>query len=246
MIAQPDTPGACDLNNPKNWRTRTSIHVLMDGCHIQVDAGPEFRLQCVNNRIHELDYFILTHSHADHILGMDDMRRFCDNHGFSAIPVYSTEEGLRRVTEIFPYAIRDEPERKGYPAFKLHVMPDRLSCPGGIVESTMLPHGSLDVLGLVFTEKSSGKRLVYYTDCSEVPEKAKELARGSDLIVLDGLRPEPHPTHMHIDKAVEVALELEAPETYLTHMTFKVDHDVVQSSLPEKIYLAYDGLRLTL
>lgn len=244
MIAQPDLPGSCDLGNPKNWRTRTSVHVVMDGFHIQVDAGPEFRLQCVHNRIEALDLFILTHSHADHILGMDDMRRFCDLRGFSALPVYSTEDGLDRIRRIYPYAIRDIPVRKGYPAFQLNRMPPVLQCPGGTVHSTLLPHGELEVLGLVFTEASSGKQFAYYTDCSDVPDEARELARGAEVLVLDALRPDPHPTHMHIDKAVSVARAMCAPATYLTHMTFMVDHDTVDGGLPDDVRLAYDGLRI--
>ena len=246
MIAQPDLPGSCDLGNSKNWRTRTSVHVVMDGYHIQVDAGPEFRLQCVKNEINALDLFILTHAHADHILGMDDMRRFCDLCGFAALPVYSTKEGLQRVQEIFPYAIRNAPVVKGYPAFRLAEMPERLETPGGVIECTLLPHGPLEVLGVVFTEKSSGKRFAYYTDCQEVPEKARKLAGRTDLLVLDGLRPEPHPTHMHIDKAVETSRQMDSKQTFLTHLTFMVDHDVIDSKLPEGVNLAYDGLRIYL
>lgn len=246
MIAQPDLPGSCDLHNPKNWRTRTSVHVVMGGCHIQVDAGPEFRLQCVQNGLGQLDYFILTHSHADHILGMDDLRRFCDLRGFDALPVYSTEDGLRRVQAIFPYAVRETPLRKGYPAFQLNPMPAQLELEGGSIESTILPHGDIDVLGLVFTEAGSGKRFVYYTDCSDVPPEARRMAAGADVVVLDGLRPDPHPTHMHIGKALSVADELKADQTYLTHLTFMVDHDTVQAELPTGVFLAYDGLRLLL
>ena len=106
MIAHPKD--GCDLDNPKNWRTRCSIHVEMGGQYLQVDASPEFRLQCVNNGITEVDTFILTHPHADHILGMDDLRRFCDLKGGVALPVYSSPAGLARIKEIFPYAIMDK------------------------------------------------------------------------------------------------------------------------------------------
>ena len=124
MIAHPD--GGCDLSNPKNWRTRSSIHVEMGGHHIQVDAAPEFRMQCIQNQIDRVDTFILTHSHADHIMGMDDLRRFCDLKGGVALPVYSSEDGVRRIREIFPYAIMERPRVSGYPAFKLESMPATL------------------------------------------------------------------------------------------------------------------------
>lgn len=231
-------------DNPKNWRTRSGLHVLMGGHAIQVDAGQEFRTQCIREDIEWIDFFILTHGHADHLLGMDDLRRFCDLHGGVALPVYGNEEGLQRVRNVFPYAIGEKPVMSGYPAFRLSAMPSRLEVQGGSIESTPLPHGSVEVLGLVFEEQDSGRKLAYYTDCKRVPEHALELARGADVVILDGLRPDPHPTHMSISEAVDTALKIGAPRTYLTHMTQHVDYDETSTSLPEGIFLAYDGLRL--
>ncbi len=243
MIAQPkDAP--IDLSNPRNWRTRSSIHVVMDGLHIQVDAAQEFRLQCIREDIPMVDLFILTHGHADHVLGMDDLRRFCDLRGGTALPVFSTPEGLERVAAVFPYAIGDRPQYKGYPAFSLQPMPPTLELPQGRIEHTLLPHGRVQVLGLLFTEASSGARLAYYTDCAAVPPAAEQLARGADIAVLDGLRPRPHPTHMSIPDALAAAARIGARRTYLTHMTLDIDHDPAQSLLPDNIYYAWDGLRI--
>lgn len=244
MIAQPKE--GCDLSNPKNWRTRCSIHIEMGGHHIQVDAGPEFRIQCIQNEILSVDTFILTHAHADHVMGMDDLRRFCDLNGGSAMPIYSTEEGLERVASIFPYAICDKPVSVGYPAFSLRQMPERLEIPGGVVESTLLPHGEIEVLGLVFTEKDTGQQLAYYTDCKRLTEEAYRLADSVDVLIIDGLRPKPHPTHMNIDEAIACAQKVNAPQTYLTHMTYGVDYEATEAALPENISLAYDGLALNL
>lgn len=235
-----------NLDNPKNWRTRTSIHVQMGKTHIQVDAGQEFRLQCLSNNIRKIDYFILTHGHADHILGMDDLRRFCTIRGSTAIPVYGTSAGLQRVRDIFPYADRKRPQNRYYPAFDLIEMPERLELEEGQVFSTLLPHGEMDVLGLVFLERASGKKAVYYTDCKEVGPRQRELAVGADLVVLDALQPRSHPTHMSIDEAVEIALAINAPQTFFTHMAFMVDHETYDCRLPEGISLAYDGLHVTL
>lgn len=242
MIAHPE--GGCDLNNPKNWRSRCSVHVEMGGHHIQVDAAPEFRLQCIQNDIRLIDTFILTHSHADHIMGMDDLRRFCDLKGGNALPVYSSLDGLSRIQAIFPYAIMDQPKVSGYPAFTLHEMPSKLDLPGGTVESVYLPHGGLEVLGLIFTEASTEKKLAYFTDCKEVGTTARSLAKGADLLVIDGLRPDPHPSHMSLNEAIETAVEMAAPLTYITHMTYMVDHESVESNLPDRVRLAYDGLRV--
>lgn len=233
-----------DLNDPRNWRTRTSAHVSIGNFHIQIDAGPEFRLQCVNNQIEQVDLFILTHGHADHIMGMDDLRRFIDLRKGKALPVYSSSEGMERVATIYPYAIRDEPEFKGYPAFQLRPMPEKLEIPGGTIESVMLPHGRIEVIGLVFTETATGRKLAYYTDCKSLPPRAQELATGADLAVLDALRPMPHPTHMSTSEAIAAAQALKAKRTYFTHMTFMIDYERDNKELPETIDYAYDGLRL--
>jgi len=240
-----DSP-VCTSDDPRNKRTRCSIHVVMDGLHVQVDASCEFRLRCIEEDIRWIDFFILTHGHADHILGMDDLRRFCDLHGGEALRVYSTDEGMHRIRSIYPYAILDRPLVKGYAAFKLAMMPARIEREEGTIESTLLPHGGINTLGLIFTERSSGKKFVYYTDCKQVPSEAVELARGADVVVLDGLRPTPHPSHMTIAEATAVALEIGAPLSYLTHLTHLSDHAKLEASLPDTVRVAFDGLRLSL
>lgn len=234
----------CDLADPRNWRTRSSIHVVMNGHHIQVDASPEFRLQCLRHQVEWIDTFILTHRHADHIMGMDDLRRFCDLLGGVALPVYSTEDGLQRIREVYPYALGDIPVSKGYAAFRLLEMPEVLEVPGGKIYSAPLPHGSVQTLGLVFEETASGAKIAYFNDCKVVTPQARTLAAGADVVILDGLRPKLHPSHMNIDEALAVAEDLQAPSTWLTHLTFQVDHATWQAKMPPRVHLAWDGLRL--
>lgn len=244
MIAH-DNEG-CDLADPRNWRTRSSVHVKMGGMSLQVDAGPEFRMQCLRNDVNCVDAFFLTHGHADHILGMDDLRRFCDLRNGEAIPVYSTEDGLKRVREIYPYAIGRKPQQKGYPAFSLSSMPRTLELPGGCVHSVLLPHGNVQTLGLVFEERETGQRFGYFSDCKSVPDEGVALAKGAEVVALDGLRPKVHPSHMTINEAIETALQIGASKSYLTHMTVHIDHATWETQLPENVFLAYDGLRLSL
>jgi phosphoribosyl 1,2-cyclic phosphate phosphodiesterase len=236
----------CTSPDPHNRRTRASVHVVMDELHVQVDAAPEFRLQCLRERITQTDLFILTHGHADHLTGMDDLRRFCDLLGGNALTVYSTEEGMNRVKAVYPYTIAERPIMTGYAAFKLLPMPAVLDLPQGTIQSTPLPHGAMNTLGLIFTERSSGKRFAYYTDCKSVPAEAIALARGADAVVLDGLRPLPHPSHMSIDEAVAVAAQIGGRKTWITHLTHLSDHAQLAATLPRGIEPAYDGLRLRL
>ncbi len=214
--------------------------------NIQVDAAPEFRIQAIRHGIPKVDVILLTHGHADHILGFDDMRRFCDIRAGEAIPVYSNEEGLERLKSIFPYAIRDRPVVKGYPAFSPRLAPSVLELEGGTVHSVVQSHGNFDTLGLVFEERGTGKKLAYYTDCNAVSPEARELARGADLLVVDGLRPHTHASHMSIDQAVDASLDIGAKQSLLIHMTHHVDHDEVDERLPESIGLAYDNLVIDL
>ena len=244
MIACPCA--VCTSSNPRNHRTRSGLHVVMDGLHVQVDAAPEFRLQCLREKIERMDFFILTHGHSDHIMGMDDLRRFCDLRDGAALTVYTTDEGMNRVLSIFPYAIVERPVSPGYAAFKLMQMPAALELPQGTIRSTLLPHGGINTLGLIFEEKSSGKKFVYYNDCKRIPREAVALAKGADVVVLDGLRVEPHATHMSIQEACAAAAEIGAPTSYLTHLTHRIEHDEWSKKLPEGVLLAYDGLRLTL
>src|SRR3954469_17736822 len=239
----------CTSADPRNHRTRSSIHVVMDGLHIQVDASPEFRLQCLREKVRQLDVFFLTHGHNDHIAGMDDLRRFCDLRGGTALTVYSTGEGMGRVRTMFPYTIAERPAAKGYAAFKLVEMPPALEFLQGTIQATLLPHGSISTLGLVFTEKSSGKKFAYYSDCKLIPTEAVALARGAAAVCLDGLRPDPHPTHMNIEEACAAAGVIGAPMTYLTHLTHGVEHESWSQRLAAThpaVGLAHDGLRLIL
>jgi phosphoribosyl 1,2-cyclic phosphate phosphodiesterase len=238
-----------DLKNPRNWRTRTSIHVVIAGHHVQVDAAPEFRLQCLQNEIPKIDTFILTHGHADHILGMDDLRQFCTNQEGRPIPVFTTPWGEKRIEAIFPYALGVE-KSKGYVALNVAIMPPHLTLPGGgIVEYVWLPHGAEQTLGLVFTEPQTGAKFVYYTDCKELTPEAYELGAKADLAILDGLRPQPHPTHMSFDEACQASVRLGAKQTLITHMTYQIDYDTFTRQLAETyptVALCYDGLRIQL
>ena len=153
---------------------------------------------------------------------------------------------MGRVQAIFPYAVADRPLSPGYAAFKLAPMPAVMELPQGTIFSTPLPHGGISTLGLVFVEKSSGKKFAYYNDCKRIPPEAVARARGADLVVLDGLRPEPHPTHMSIEEACAAATEIGCATNYLTHLTHHVDFERWNEKLPTGVRLAYDGLRIRL
>ncbi len=232
----------CRSPDPRDTRFRTHVHIEMGDSNIQVDAAPEFRIQALRHSIPKVDLVILTHGHADHIQGMDDLRRYCDLREEKALPVYTNEDGELRMRSIYDYAIRNQPAVKGYPAFGLHRMPRTLELSDGIVHSFDQSHGDFETLGLVLVERRTGKKLVYFTDCDSVSDAAIERARGADLVVLDGLRLKSHRSHMSIDEAIAVSRKIGSVRTYLIHMTHEVKHAVSETQLPEGVRFAYDNL----
>ena len=223
------------LANPKNHRTRPSIVLCGAEGNVLVDCGPEVRLQLLREGIGDIEACIITHTHADHIMGMDDLRCFSMKSG-RAMPVYTSPEYQDDIRRIFGYAFEEYPPEIWVPRFDLRDVPAELELCGLTITTFWVEHGPIPALGIRVND------FAYVTDVSAVPAAAMALLGGLDTLIIDAVRRRPHPNHLHLERAIQVAAEIGARQTYFTHLSDDYDHDRTNEELPNGVELAFDGL----
>ncbi|MDX2226420.1 MAG: MBL fold metallo-hydrolase [Verrucomicrobiae bacterium] len=232
------------LANPKNHRTRSSVWVRTEKISLVVDTSPEFRIQALREKIRHVDAVIITHAHADHMMGMDDLRRFCEMTG-ERIPIYASAQTMDIVKHVFFYAFGATHAPRGYFRPEEHVFESTVTLGDLTVTPLPVPHGKTTTFGLLF-EHEGRKKFAYISDAKTIPDAVLEKLRGVEVMVLDALRKAEHPTHMSLPEAIDFARIINARKTYFTHLTHEYDHDRSQAELPEKMGLAWDGLKMDL
>ncbi|ATW04696.1 MBL fold metallo-hydrolase [Sphingorhabdus sp. YGSMI21] len=228
--------GDCDPNEPKNRRSRVSILVESPATRILVDTSPDLRNQFLDNDIDRIDAVIWTHDHADHCHGIDDLRAVFQQRR-QPIPAYARPFALASLQNRFAYAFEGH---KYYPSIcEAMTMDGDLEIGDISVRLVDQPHGGITSAGLRF--EYQGKSIVYATDFGEVTEDMRALYRGCDLLVVDALRDEPHPTHAHLDMTLDLIDDVRPELSLLTHMDKSMDYHHLVSILPDHVRPAYDG-----
>jgi len=218
------------------------VLIAAPGGNILIDTTPEMRIQLLRAGVERIDAVLYTHAHADHIFGLDDLRIFPRRLGH-AVPTYGERAVFRALRQTFRYAFNSRAEQMppgSIPKLQLH--PVRPGRPFEVLGLECVPirllHGPYRVLGYRFGP------LAYCTDVSAIPERSMRLLRDLDVLVLDALRREPHPTHFSLNESLAVIRELRPRRAFLTHMCHRLDHRITCSRLPSGVTLAYDGLEV--
>ena len=229
----------CISSDTRNNRLRTSAMITYQGKNILFDVGPDFRQQMLRHTVQSVDAVLFTHSHADHIMGIDDLRPYYFKQK-KPIHCYGDEETLSQIRRIFYYIFDRDPRYQGGGIGELLLEPisqyDPFSVAGLSIQPFPLVHGHLTVLGFKIGN------FAYATDCKTIPEFSRSLLQGIDTLVLDGLREEDHRTHMTIQQAITCGRDLGVKRLILTHLGHSVDYQATTAKLPEGVELAYDGM----
>ncbi|MBI4890974.1 MAG: MBL fold metallo-hydrolase [Acidobacteria bacterium] len=230
----------CRSDDPRDRRLRPSVCLRWDGYTVMIDTGPDFRQQALAHQLDRIDAVFYTHAHADHILGIDDLRPF-NFHQKEPIPIHASADTMQVIRRVFSYIFHDGPTESSRPKIATHIFAtDPVSVHG--LEFLPIPvrHGSGECHGFRFGPNA------YLTDHSEIPEESMRLLEGLDVLFLDALRYKPHPTHSTIDASLKTVQRLQPRTTYFTHISHDLLHERAQSLLPPNVLLAYDGLELDL
>jgi phosphoribosyl 1,2-cyclic phosphate phosphodiesterase len=229
----------CRSTDARDKRTRPSIYLEMDDdVRVLVDTTPDLRAQALRHDIRRLDAILFTHAHADHVMGLDEVRRF-NMLSKAPIPAYSNQATLADLRRTFGYAFDSTaPKGGGVPELRLWPIEGPFCLGRQEVVPVPVVHGPWKVLGFRVG------RLAYLTDCNAIPDASLALLGGLHTLVLDALRRRPHPTHFTLDQAVAMARRIGAEQTYFTHIAHDLGHAATCASLPAGMALAYDGLTL--
>lgn len=229
----------CRSSDVRDHRLRSAIHLTEHGKSILIDSGPDLRQQVLGMKIDRIDALLLTHEHRDHVGGLDEMRSFVHKHK-KTIPIYASAHVLTRLQREYAYLLT----KKSYqskPDFSFYTINNHPFEVGGLnIVPIRVYHNSLPIWGFRIGQ------LTYITDAKYITEGEIDKIRGTTILIVNALQRVPHPAHFSLQEAISLAQQVNAPQTYLTHISHYLGHhQEVSKELPRGIHLAYDGLRIS-
>jgi phosphoribosyl 1,2-cyclic phosphate phosphodiesterase len=231
----------CTSTDPHNRRTRPSIRLAYNSHTVLIDTGPDFHAQALRENIRRVDAVLYTHGHADHVMGFDDLRPL-SFHTKGDLPIYADDATAKNIERIFEYTFRKEDRYPTSARVEIHRIDPTpgvgIELFGACFRRIPVTHGREEITGYRFGSAA------YLTDMSDIPDVSLPLLQDLDVLVLDALRRDPHPSHSHLDKSVAIVEQLKPRRAYFTHMSHDLDHASTEAALPPHIRLAYDGLQI--
>jgi len=231
----------CKGKAPRNRRRRSSIRLRDDESSVVIDVGPDFRDQALTFEVDRLDAVFLTHEHADHVMGLDDVRRYSWLRG-EPLPILGSDAVIKRLKVLYPYASSEKREGKAVPLIKMIPWTEQKKIGEMAFTPFSVPHGDIDCVGIRIDGPTGS--IGYVPDCSDLPPEAVEILQGVDIMILNALRVTPHPSHLSLGQSVEWLVRISAKQSYLTHMGCPLDYTVHGKELPQGIEMAWDGLKV--
>jgi len=229
----------CRSTDPRDSRSRPSITVQCDdGMQILVDTTPDLRTQALRHDLRKVDAVLFTHAHADHLMGLDEVRRY-NMMTRQPMPIFAEAATLVEIQRTFAYVFEpDAPRGGGVPDLRLFAIAGAFCLGRQLVQPVPVKHGPWNVLGFRFGS------FAYLTDCNAIPDSSLKLLEGVEYLALDALRRRKHPTHFTIDEAIQMAGRIGARQTWFTHIAHELGHAETCASLPAGMQLAHDGLEI--
>jgi phosphoribosyl 1,2-cyclic phosphate phosphodiesterase len=232
----------CASDDPRDKRLRTGLMIENGEQRLIVDVSTDFRQQALRAGITRLDALLITHCHADHVFGLDDIRPLNFRHG--PLPAYASESAWRDLRRVFYYIFETKYVGGGLPQITPHTITGEFAVCGLRITPLPVAHGSGEATGFRFSDGRS--EVAFITDCQVIPPETLEKMRGLDVLVLDALRFTPHPTHLHLDESLRYIAELRPRRALLTHMSHDIKHKEASRHLPPGVEFAYDELQIEL
>lgn len=228
----------CTSVDKRNQRTRCSSLVTLDsGQHLLIDTGPDLRLQALREGFTRVDAVLYTHTHADHLHGIDDLRAFCQINR-QQIPLYGSPDAVSHITNKFGYAIREPSHFWDLPVLSIQAVEQPFMLFGQQVTPIPVMHGKIQIYGYRIGN------MAYLTDVSDIPETSYALLQGLEVLLIDCLRHAPHPTHVSVQQSIDIAERIAAQQSIMIHMTHELEYAALTALLPKNSQVGHDGLKI--